>query len=119
MANIVIRITAVSGSTVTLQQGNGTSGDTTTVDQSDVVRWVAANNVPITLTGITRDTGSGDVFDPSEEPPAPPPPGQPQTRQISGTIASNATGSESYTIHWQNNTNGRYYSMDPTLRVNN
>ena len=70
--------------------------------------------LPGLFTGIPADQGSTDIFDPSEEPTQLP------NGSIRGTVASGSAGlTENYTIHWQSNANGRYYSMDPTLRVNN
>ena len=110
MATITIRITAVSGSTLTLQGGN-----TANVRRGDTVQWVVQGNVKITLTGITVDSGSHNIFDLSDTPPVPPNHGN---RPMQGVVAANATGDENYTIHWQSDANGQYYSMDPTLRVN-
>ncbi len=107
--NHTIMITAVSGSTLTLSD-NGQ----TTVNAGDSVTWIVQGNVGITLTSISADQGSSDIFDPNTEPTQLP------NGSIKGTVASNANGlTENYTIHWQSNSNGRYYSMDPTLRVNN
>lgn len=106
MANHNITITAVNGSTLTLSDRGQT-----TVDRGDTVTWIIASGVDIEITGISVDSESHDIFssDPAKVA---------KSSNWKGTVASNASGEEDYTIHWQRKSNGLYYSMDPKLLVN-
>jgi hypothetical protein len=107
MANRNITITAVSGSTLTLSDRGQTN-----VDRGDTVTWIIDPGVDIEITSISVDPGSHDIFssDPAQVG---------KSSSWRGTVASNASGEEDYTIHWQRKSNGKYYSMDPKLMVNN
>lgn len=88
--NVPIRITAVSGSTLTLSD-NGNSY----VDPGDTVTWSVQPGVDVILTSISVDPGSTDLFshDPAKVG---------SSNQLRGTISANVQmgAIENYTIHW-------------------
>ncbi|MEQ8477418.1 hypothetical protein [Fulvivirga sp.] len=100
-----------------LSDSEGHQGDntiTTVVSPGDIVTWsLVANGGVYQITAIT-DEVSNNLFVSN---PAPTDPSNPQS-SWTGTIKSDASGSESYSISYRLSAGGTVYTDDPKLKVN-